>query len=88
MLIRGVCRVGILCVLCRKCMKGLHIRLVMSVHMMELEDNWTDLDEIWYGDCTIWDYLKILLCKFKPTVVTKWLRKELARWGQHYQDMK
>jgi hypothetical protein len=33
----------------------------LSVRMIQLENRWTDLDEIWYGRYATGDYLKIVL---------------------------
>jgi hypothetical protein len=38
--------------------------LCLSVRMIELENHWTDWDEIWYGGCAIGDYPKIVLLNF------------------------
>jgi hypothetical protein len=36
----------------------------LSVRMIQLENSWTDLDEIWYGRYAIGDYPKIILFNF------------------------
>jgi hypothetical protein len=33
----------------------------LSIHMFQLENIWTDLDEIWYGLYAIGGYLKLVL---------------------------
>jgi hypothetical protein len=76
-----------LCVLCTKCMKRMHIGLVMSVClsicMIQLENHWMDLDEIWYRGCASGDYPKIIHFNFLPSVITKWWMKKLVRWDLH-----
>jgi hypothetical protein len=37
--------------------------------MIQLENRWTDLDEIWYGRYVIEDYPKILLYNFLQSVI-------------------
>jgi hypothetical protein len=36
----------------------------LSVHMIQFENHWTDLDEIWYGHYAIEGYPKLVLFNF------------------------
>jgi hypothetical protein len=64
-------------------MKLTPIGLVMSVCMIQLENCWTDLDEIWYGCYTIGDYPKIVFYNFLQLVILTWQAKKLVRWDQY-----
>jgi hypothetical protein len=54
-----------------------------SVRMVQLENSWTDLDEIWYGDYAIGDYPKIVLLNFLKSVISTWRKNKLVRWDRH-----
>jgi hypothetical protein len=41
----------------------------LSVRMIQLENSWTDLDEILYERCEIQDYPKIVLYNFLQSVI-------------------
>jgi hypothetical protein len=40
--------------------------------MIQLENRWTDLDEIWYGLCAIGDFPKIVLLNYLQSIIPKW----------------
>jgi hypothetical protein len=46
------------------------------VRMTEIENSWTDLDEIWYGHYVIGVYPKIVLFNVLQSAVTAWRTKE------------
>jgi hypothetical protein len=62
--------------------------MVMSVcpsiclsSMIQLENCWTDFDEIWYGCHAIEDYPKIALLNFIQPVIPIWRTNKLVRLG-------
>jgi hypothetical protein len=55
----------------------------LSVRMIQLENRWTYLDEIWFGPHVIGDYLKIVLLNFLQSVIPPWRTSKLVRWARH-----
>jgi hypothetical protein len=55
----------------------------LSARMIQLENSWTDLGEIWYGRYAIGNHPKIVLCNFLLLVIPEWRTKKLVRWGRH-----
>jgi hypothetical protein len=51
--------------------------------MIQLKNNYVDLDEIWYRRYAIGDYTKIILYNFLQLVIPTWQMKKLVRLGQH-----
>jgi hypothetical protein len=51
--------------------------------MIQLENWWTDLDEIGYGGYAVGDTPKIVLLNFLPSVIPTWQMNKLVRWDQH-----
>jgi hypothetical protein len=49
----------------------------------QLENCWTDLDELWYGHYTIGVYPTIILFRFLQSVILTSQAYKLVRWGQH-----
>jgi hypothetical protein len=47
--------------------------------MVQLENRWTDSDEIWYGLYAIGDYPKTVHSKFLQSVIPTWRTKKLVR---------
>jgi hypothetical protein len=45
-------------------MKRTHVGLAMSVRLIQIQNGWTDLDEIWYGRYAFGVYPKIVLFIF------------------------
>jgi hypothetical protein len=62
---------------------GLTISVCPSVRMIQLENSWTDLDEIWYAGCVIGDYPKTALFYFLQSVTPTWRTNKLVRWDRH-----
>jgi hypothetical protein len=54
-----------------------HVRL--SIHMIQLENRWTDLCEIWYGSYVIGVCHKIVLFNFLQSAITTWRTNETVR---------
>jgi hypothetical protein len=54
----------------------------LSVRMIQLENRWTDLDEIWYGYYAIGDYPEIVLLSFLKSVIRTWRTNKLVRWDR------
>jgi hypothetical protein len=46
--------------------------------MIQLENCLVDLNEIWYGHYSIWDYCKIILLDFIQLVIPTWQRNKLG----------
>jgi hypothetical protein len=71
------------------CMKLTQRGLVMFVcpfvRKIQLENHWTDLDEIWYGGCAIGEYPKIILFKTMMQGFRSWYHDYLGclRHGYH-----
>jgi hypothetical protein len=65
----------------------MHIGLVMSVcpsvHVIQLENRWMDVNEIWYGCYATGDYPQIVLYNFLQSVIPTWRTNKLVRWSQH-----
>jgi hypothetical protein len=59
---------------------GMHMGLVMSVCMIQLENCWTDLDQIWYGCYAIGEYPETVLYNFFQLVIPTWQMNKLVRW--------
>jgi hypothetical protein len=55
----------------------------LSVRIIQLDNRWTDLDEIWYGRFAIRDYPKIVLFNFLQSVIQTWRKNKLVRWDRH-----
>jgi hypothetical protein len=55
----------------------------LSVRMIQLENRWTDLDEICYGRYATGDYAKIVLFDFLQKVIPTWRMNKLVRWDRH-----
>jgi hypothetical protein len=51
----------------------------LSVHIIQLENHWMDLDEIWYECYDIGDYPKIVLLNFRSVITTQRTNK-VVRW--------
>jgi hypothetical protein len=51
--------------------------------MIQLENRWTDLDEIWYGRYAIGDNPKIERYNFLQSVIPTWRANKLVRWNRH-----
>jgi hypothetical protein len=54
----------------------------LSLRMIQIENRWTDLDEIWYGLYAIGAYLKIILFSYVQTIILTWRTDEHLRWGR------
>jgi hypothetical protein len=67
-----------LCVICTEFMKRTHIGVAMSVRMIQLENSWTDLDEILFGCYANGVYSKIIRFYFLQLVITTWRTNELV----------
>jgi hypothetical protein len=50
-----------------------------SVRMIQLENRWTDLDEIWYGRYATEDYPKIILFNYLQLVIPTWRTNQFVR---------
>jgi hypothetical protein len=50
-----------------------------SVRIIELDNRWTDLDEIWYVRYATGFYRKIILLNFVSSVIPTWRTNELVR---------
>jgi hypothetical protein len=61
----------LLCVFCKMCMKWTHRvdHVHLSVRMIQLENRWTDLNEIWYGRYATGDYPKMIFFNFLQSVM-------------------
>jgi hypothetical protein len=46
-------------------MKQTHVEMATSNSMMQLENSWMNLGEIWYGPDAIGDYPKIAIFNFR-----------------------
>jgi hypothetical protein len=55
----------------------------LSIRMIQFENHWTDLDELWYGRYVIGDYPKIVHYNFLQSVIPIWRAKKLERWNRH-----
>jgi hypothetical protein len=53
--------------------------ICLSVHMIQLDNRWTDLDEIWYGRYTIGIYPKIVLFNLLHSIILTWRTNKLVR---------
>jgi hypothetical protein len=63
-------------------------RVCPSVRMIQLENRWTDLDEIYYGRCAIRVYPKIvLLINFLQLVIPAWRTDEHVRWDRQQRHL-
>jgi hypothetical protein len=54
------------------------LSLRLSVRMIQLENRWTDLDDIWYGSYAIGIYPKIVLFNFLQSAIPIWRTSELV----------
>jgi len=55
----------------------------VSVRMIQVENSWMDLGEIWYERCAIGVYLKIVIFIFLQSVIPTWGKNKLVRWEFH-----
>jgi hypothetical protein len=55
----------------------------LSVHIIQLENLWTDVDEICYGRYAIGVYPKIVLSNFLQSVIPTWQANKLVRWDRY-----
>jgi hypothetical protein len=72
-----------LCDFCIMYMKLTHMGQTLSVHMIQLKNCWTDLDEIWYGFYAIEGYPKRIFFILLQFVIPTWWSNERARWDLH-----
>jgi hypothetical protein len=49
--------------------------------MIQIENSWKDLDEIWNGRYAIRDNPKIVFYNFLQSVIPAWQANKLVRWG-------
>jgi hypothetical protein len=59
------------------------IVLTMLAHVIQLENHWTDFDEMWYGCYTLRGHPKLTLLTFLWSVILAWQVYELTWWQQH-----
>jgi hypothetical protein len=57
--------------------------LVVFARVIQLENLWTDLNEICLEVVPLRAYPKIVLFDILPLAITKQRRKELVRWARH-----
>jgi hypothetical protein len=55
----------------------------LSVHTIQLENRWTDLDVVLHGRYAICICPKIELSNFLQSVIPIWRTNELVRWDRH-----
>jgi hypothetical protein len=55
----------------------------LSVRMIQLDNLWTDLDEIWNGYYAIGIFPKIVLFNFLQSIIPTWRTNKLVRWDRH-----
>jgi hypothetical protein len=71
-----------LCILCKMCIKWIHIGLTMSVHLsvcvIQLENHRTEVHEIWYGSYAIVVYPRIVLFNLLQSIISTWQTNEWA----------
>jgi hypothetical protein len=60
-----------------------HVCLFVRLSTIQLDNHWTDLDEIWYGHYAIGDYPKIVILNFLQSVIPTSRTKKLVRWDRH-----
>jgi hypothetical protein len=55
----------------------------IPVRMIQLENRWTDLDEILYGRYAIGVYPKIIHFNSLKSIIHTWRTNEFVRWDRH-----
>jgi len=55
----------------------------MSIRMIQLENRWTDFDEIRYGCYVTGVCPKIVLINVLQSVIPTWRMNELVLWNRH-----
>jgi hypothetical protein len=63
-----------------ECQKGWSC---LSVCMIQIENCWTDLDEIWYGRRAIGDYPEVVLLNFIQSIIPTWQMNKFVMCDQH-----
>jgi hypothetical protein len=58
---------------------SLYPSVLLSVHMIPLDNHWTDLDDIWYVSHAIGVCLKIIHVMFLESVIPTWRTNEIVR---------
>jgi hypothetical protein len=59
----------------------------LSVGRIQLENGWTDLDEIWNGRYACRVCHKIVLFYFLQSVISTWRTNKFLRWDRHKRHM-
>jgi hypothetical protein len=58
-------------------------RFCPSDRMIQLENNWADLDEIWCGRYAIGDCYDNVLYNFLQAVILAWRTSKFVKWDRH-----
>lgn len=55
----------------------------MSVRMFQIEDRWTDFDEIWYRHYAMLNHPNNVTFRFMRWVTSTYRTREIVRWERH-----